>query len=78
MEEGIEKNDSKKYAPGDVVETSSGVGVVLRCPNKDEDVTSYQVLLGRIPGKSIATADVKLLQADEVRGMMCVAFFFVS
>ncbi|KAG7340392.1 hypothetical protein IV203_023935 [Nitzschia inconspicua] len=69
------------FYPGDVVETTYGVGVVVtttRTPpptttltNNNNDTTNnnilYQVLLWRIPGQSIASSTVAYLQSSAIR-----------
>ncbi|KAG7373046.1 hypothetical protein IV203_033770 [Nitzschia inconspicua] len=67
------------FNPGDVVETTYGVGVVVttRTPptptptnnNDDNDTNNilYQVLLWRIPGQSIASSTVAYLQSSAIR-----------
>ena len=54
-----------EYLPGDVAETSYGVGVIADCPN-DERPT-FRVLLWRVPGKSIGSSSVAYLQPHMVR-----------
>lgn len=59
----------KVYVPGDVVETTSGVGVITLCPDSDDSRATFRVMLGREPGKSIATCSEKLLEASAVSSL---------
>ena len=55
---------AQDYVPGDVVETSYGVGVVTQCPS--EESTFYRILLWRLPGKSIGSSSIASLQHTAV------------
>ena len=70
---------AKPFLPGDVVLTSYGVGVIASCPSTETHIDaekpavesisrspSYNVLLWRSPGKSIASSSHAYLQADAV------------
>jgi hypothetical protein len=59
------------YKPGDVIETSFGVGVISECPS--DDVSAYRVMLWRVPGKSIGSTTVAHLQPDAILGRLPVA-----
>lgn len=61
------------YKPGDVVETSSGVGVVVEGPNDDDAKSAFRIVMGRIPGKSIASCTETLVEAHEIVGKLPVA-----
>ena len=79
MVNGEEKCDMS-FVPGDVVLTTFGVGVISRCPENKSEAgneagtsmassspwSSYQILLWRIPGKSIGSSSTAYLQADAV------------
>ena len=49
------------YAPGDVVETAYGVGVIATI-----DDLFYRVMLWRLPGKSIGSSSVASVRPDAV------------
>ena len=57
------------YSPGDIVETSYGVGVISNCPSETTSTTTffYTVLLWRQPGKSIGSSSIAHLHPNAVR-----------
>ena len=76
---GVENVEASSFVPGDVVLTTSGAGVITRCPkhtsktdgeetdaSMESSSSSYQVLLNRVPGKSIGTASAADVQANTV------------
>ena len=76
---GVENVEASSFVPGDVVLTTSGAGVITRCPKNtsktdgeetdasmESSSSSYQVLLNRVPGKSIGTASAADVQANTV------------
>lgn len=60
-----------EYKPGDVIETSFGVGVISECPS--DDVLAYRVMLWRVPGMSIGSSTVAHLQSSAILGRLPVA-----
>ena len=66
-------SDTCTFSPGDVVETTYGVGVIVARPpvNDDADVDPslslfYRVLLWRVPGKSIGSSSSASLRLDNL------------
>ncbi|CAJ1927844.1 unnamed protein product [Cylindrotheca closterium] len=57
--------------PGDVVETSFGVGVIASCPG--EESAFFKVMLWRIPGKSMGSSSTAHIQRDSILGRLPVA-----
>ena len=71
-------DENVSFRPGDVVETTYGVGVIVACPlkgsasneNQDGDASDlpsslfYRVLLWRLPGRSIASSTIASLRGD--------------
>eukprot|EP00934_Nitzschia_sp_Nitz4_P002390 Nitzschia sp. Nitz4//scaffold206_size41850//33575//38100//NITZ4_007428-RA/size41850-snap-gene-0.6-mRNA-1//-1//CDS//3329541583//2385//frame0 len=55
-----------QYVPGDIVQTTLGAGVIAQCPSGDDPGSPFQVLLWRLPGKSVGTASVAYLQPDVI------------
>ena len=67
-------DDDNSYKPGDVVETSFGVGVIADDDDGGESSSSsFRVMLWRVPGKSIGSCAVAFLQPQAVR----TSLFFV-
>lgn len=61
--------ENPSFCPGDVVETTYGVGVIVGCPSEEGDsgeISSlfYRVLLWRLPGRSIGSSTIASLRAD--------------
>ena len=65
-----------EYAPGDVVETSYGVGVVTNCPTEERNI--FRILLWRIPGKSIGSSSIAYLQPNAVSALFYFHFHFMN
>eukprot|EP00533_Pseudo-nitzschia_delicatissima_P009231 CAMPEP_0116108958 /NCGR_PEP_ID=MMETSP0327-20121206/17070_1 /TAXON_ID=44447 /ORGANISM="Pseudo-nitzschia delicatissima, Strain B596" /LENGTH=1487 /DNA_ID=CAMNT_0003601919 /DNA_START=108 /DNA_END=4571 /DNA_ORIENTATION=- len=59
-DDNIDEHNS--FCPGDVVETTYGVGVIVGCPS-DESLF-YRVLLWRLPGRSIGSSTIASLRGD--------------
>lgn len=55
----------ESFLPGDVVETTYGVGVITSCPSGDGS-SAYRVLLWRTPGLSMASSSSAFLQPSAV------------
>lgn len=73
-------DSSSPFVPGDVVETLYGVGVVTKYPKSAYEKTDpsttlslYQVLLWRLPGKSIGSSSVAYLQSNALIRKLPVA-----
>eukprot|EP00531_Pseudo-nitzschia_arenysensis_P016761 CAMPEP_0116154120 /NCGR_PEP_ID=MMETSP0329-20121206/21608_1 /TAXON_ID=697910 /ORGANISM="Pseudo-nitzschia arenysensis, Strain B593" /LENGTH=1498 /DNA_ID=CAMNT_0003651073 /DNA_START=118 /DNA_END=4614 /DNA_ORIENTATION=- len=67
---GENNEDHLLFRPGDVVETTYGVGVIVACPSNENDESNdsispfYKVLLWRLPGRSIGSSTTASLRAD--------------
>lgn len=75
--------ETNTYVSGVVVETSYGVGVIVRCPKDDEEKAekegkegnedsgagspTFHVALWRHPGKSVSSCSIAYLQPEAVR-----------
>ena len=71
----------QEYAPGDVVETTFGAGVVTQCPVVASDEKApcnfYRVMLWRMPGQSVGSSSVAYLQPSAVRRMNRCLFWIL-
>jgi hypothetical protein len=73
----------QQYAPGDIVQTTYGVGVVTQCPTpasnneSSSENTFYQLLLWRTPGKSVGSSSVAHLQPSAVRQIPFVSMIAI-
>jgi hypothetical protein len=71
------------WLPGDVVLTSFGVGVIVSCPTKSNEIetdmatfhSNHHVVMWRVPGKSIGSASTAYLQNDAVRLLRVAACY---